>query len=270
MRPVSPTQVVRLARRSALALLALAAFAAPALAETAPAGDPKKAVDPKKDDTERPFTIAVLGDSLADGMWGSLYRGYVRQQKTVAIRRYAVNSAGFTAHNFEVDLEKALGKEKVDLIVFMVGANDRQRTFAVGNHREWAQFKTEKWHALYQQNIKRFLAEVQSKKIPLVWIGLPIMRKEDAAADAKMMNGIYRDVVAEHGMTFAEIWGVTANKDGEYDPFLEDDKGRKRRFRADDGVHFTELGYDHVARAVWKIVREKHPQFAKLWSVPEP
>ena len=218
---------------------------------------------------ERPFAIVVLGDSLADGLWASLYRGYIRAQKLVAIKRYAVNSAGFTAHSFEGDFEK-VAKDPVDIVVFMVGANDRQRAFAQGTPREWAQFRTEKWHTIYRQNIQRFLGLVQEKKVALVWVGLPVMRKEDANDDAKMMNGIYRELAATHGALFVDITAVTANKDGEYDPYIEDDKGRKRRFRHDDGVHFTDYGYDHVVRHVLKVAKEKLPQFQGFWSIPGP
>jgi hypothetical protein len=254
-----------------LALLAapLAPAGGHAWAETSTAGQ-NKTGEKKEKEVQRPFIIVVMGDSLADGLWGSLYRGYVRAQKQVRVSRYAVNSAGFTGHNFESDLDKILAKEKADLVVFMVGANDRQRVFAVGNPREWAGFRTEKWHELYRQNIQRFLGQLQAKKVSLIWVGLPIMRKEDASEDAKMMNGIYRELAAMHGATFVDIWTATANKDGEYDPFIDDEKGRKRRFRHDDGVHFTDFGYDHVARHVMKVAREKLPEFQALWSVPGP
>jgi len=219
---------------------------------------------------ERPFSIVVLGDSLADGLWASIYRAYIRSQKQVAVKRYAVNSAGFTAHSFEGDFEKIAKDQPIDLVIFMVGANDRQRAFAQGTPREWAQFRTEKWHNIYRQNIQRFLGLIQEKKVALVWVGLPVMRREDANEDAKMMNGIYRELAATHGALFVDITAATANKDGEYDPYLEDDKGRKRRFRADDGVHFTDLGYDHVVRHVWKVAREKLPQFQAFWSIQGP
>ena len=259
--------------RLALRLFALlAVFAAPiagAAAETANGGKTEEA---KKETSAplRPFSMIVMGDSLSDGMWASLYRGYIRQQKLVRVVRHGVNSAGFTAYSFETDFEKIAASGPVDLIVFMVGANDRQRVFAQDNTKQWAQFRTEKWHALYRQNIQRYLGLLQAKKVPIVWIGLPIMRKDDASEDAKMMNGIFRELSTAHGAVFVDIWSVTANKDGEYDPFMEDEKGRKRRFRHDDGVHFTDFGYDHVLRHVMKVAREKLPQLQALWRVPGP
>ena len=252
------------------ALLAL--FAAPVSglrAETTANGSQPKTEEAKKEvSAPRPFALIVMGDSLSDGMWASLYRGYIRQQKQVRVVRHGVNSAGFTAYSFETDFEKIAAQGPIDLVIFMVGANDRQRVFAQDNSKEWAQFKTEKWHAIYRQNIQRFLGLLQQKKVPVVWIGLPIMRKDDASEDAKMMNGIYRELSTAHGAIFVDIWSVTANKDGEYDPFMEDEKGRKRRFRHDDGVHFTDFGYDHVLRHVVKVAREKLPQLEALWSVP--
>jgi hypothetical protein len=274
---------MRLAVRLLAFLLLFAAplEASPVRAETANGGgtktDEQKSGEKKpekseeKKEAQRPFVIVVMGDSLADGIWGSLYRGYVRQQKLVRVSRYAINSAGFTAHNFETDYESVANKEKsVDLVVFMVGANDRQRVFEAGNYKQWAQFRTDKWFLLYRHNIRRFLAMMQAKKVQIVWVGLPIMRRDEANEDAKMMNGIYRELAAAHGATFVDIWTATANKDGEYDPFIEDEKGRKRRFRHDDGVHFTDYGYDVVMRHVMKVAREKLPQFQALWSVPGP
>jgi hypothetical protein len=252
------------------ALLAL--FVAPVSglrAEMTANGSQPKTEEAKKEITApRPFTLIVMGDSLSDGMWASLYRGYIRQQKLVRVVRHGVNSAGFTAYSFETDFEKIAAQGPIDLVIFMVGANDRQRVFAQDNSKQWAQFRTEKWHAIYSQNIQRFLGLLQQKKVPVVWIGLPIMRKEDASEDAKMMNAIYRELSTAHGAIFVDIWSVTANKDGEYDPFMDDEKGRKRRFRHDDGVHFTDFGYDYVLRHVMKVAREKLPQLEALWSVP--
>lgn len=261
---------MRLAVRLLAFLTLFAILPASAIAETANGSGVMN--DEKKDGgAQRRFVIIVMGDSLADGLWGSLYRGYVRQQKQVRVSRHAVNAAGFSSHSFESDFEKIAEKEKtIDLDVFMVGANDRQRAFVTGNHKEWAAFRTEKWHQIYRQNIQGFVALLQAKKIPMVWVGLPVMRREDASEDAKMMNGLYREVATAHGATFVDIFATTANKDGEYDPFLDDEKGRKRRFRHDDGVHFTDFGYDHVLRHVMKIAREKLPQFQALWSVPGP
>ena len=260
--------------RLALSLFALLAlWAAPfagANAESANGAQPKTHEAKKEISAPRPFSIVVMGDSLSDGMWASLYRAYIRQRKQIRVARHGVNSAGFTAHSFEGDFEKIAAKDPIDLVVFMVGANDRQRAFAQDNGKEWAAFKTEKWHAIYRRNIQRFLGLLQQKKVPTVWIGLPIMRKEDASEDAKMMNAIFRELASAHGALFVDIWSVTADKDGEYDPFMDDEKGRKRRFRHDDGVHFTDFGYDHVLRHVMKVARDKLPQLEALWSVPAP
>jgi hypothetical protein len=255
------------ARILALPVLLLALLATGQV--QAGSGGETKSGDQKQAAPERPFTIAVMGDSLSDGLWGSLYRRYVKFRKLVVVERHGVNSAGFTAHNFERDFEK-VAKQPVDLIIFMVGANDRQRAFSVTNARHWARFRSDQWFAIYRQNVDRFLDLVQSKKIPLIWVGLPIMRKADASEDARMMNGIFSQLVALHDDTFIDIWRTTADGKGSFDPYIKDSKGRERRFRADDGIHFTEYGYDHVARYVMKVAQEKLPQFQALWSVSAP
>jgi uncharacterized protein len=236
-----------------------AGLLAPALGlpSAAPAQDQANGKEKDKEKPPDPVNLVVFGDSLADGLWGSYTRAYVRMRH-VKVVRATQNSSGFTASAYEHELEKRMAAAKIDLMVMQVGANDRQRAFAPEG-REWAVFQTPKWHEFYRQRIGRFLAVVQEKKLRAVWVGLPIMRKEDARADAKMMNGIYREMAESHGVPFVDIWAVTANAEGEYDAYREDEKGRKRRFRADDGIHFTEMGYDVVARHVSKRVHELYP-----------
>jgi hypothetical protein len=234
-----------------------AGLLAPALGPPSAARADEKETGREKDKAPAPVNLVVLGDSLADGLWGSYTRAYVRMRH-VKIVRATQNSSGFTATSYDQELEKRLAAGKIDLMVIQVGANDRQRAFAPEG-REWAVFPTPKWHEFYRQRIGRFLAVVQAKKLRSVWVGLPIMRKEDARTDAKMMNGIYREMSERHDVPFVDIWALTANAEGEYDAYREDEKGRKRRFRADDGVHFTELGYDVVARHVSKRVHELFP-----------
>src|SRR5262245_52750499 len=139
--------------RLALRLLALlAVFTAPIAggrAETGNGSHPTTEPAKKEIAAPRPVAIIVMGDSLSDGMWASRYRGYIRAQKQVRVARHGVNSAGFTAYSFETDFEKIAAQGPVDLVIFMVGANDRQRVFAQDNTKQWAQFRTENWHVIY-------------------------------------------------------------------------------------------------------------------------
>ena len=61
------------------------------------------------------------------------------------------------------------------------------------------------------------------------------------------------------GLTYISTWNITSNEKGVYDAFFSDAKRRRRRLRADDGIHFSFLGYDRVAQHVLSIIRKKQP-----------
>ncbi len=70
-------------------------------------------------------TIAVIGDSLADGIWGGLYRKLYRD-KRFCVHRGAKNSVGFGASDMLEPLDRAFEAGPVDAVVMMIGANDRR------------------------------------------------------------------------------------------------------------------------------------------------
>jgi len=86
--------------------------------DEAPAGGDKKA-SPSK------LTIAVIGDSLADGIWGGLYRKLYRD-KRFCVHLGAKNSVGFGASDMLEPLDRAFEAGPVDAAIMMIGANDRR------------------------------------------------------------------------------------------------------------------------------------------------
>lgn len=207
--------------------------------------------------TKSVFTIVVFGDSLADGLWAGLYHYFLPQRGAVRVLRETKISSGFTAYNYQARLEQILRRSKPDLFVIQVGANDRQRM--VTRSRKLIRFKTDAWKAIYRERMDMFLARLKKAKVPTYWVGLPIMRNPKIAADAKMLNALYKAAALSHGYTYVSSWEVTANKQGAYAAFFPDAKGRLRRFRADDGIHFSMIGYGVVARHVLSVIKASQP-----------
>lgn len=208
-------------------------------------------------DRAKTVVIVVMGDSLADGLWASLYRSYARVRGVKVIRE-TLNSSGFTAYNWQAKLEGILRKYKTfDAAVVQMGANDRQRLIA--GRGKYPRFATEEWQRIYQARVERFMKTLSERKIPLFWVGLPIMRKENVRSAATMMNLIFKDAAKNSQATFVSSWSITANQDGEYVDFVRDDKGRRRRFRHQDGIHSSDIGYDRVGDLVIKTMRQALP-----------
>jgi hypothetical protein len=207
-------------------------------------------------------TIAVMGDSLGDGMWGGLYRLKVRDKRYV-FRRGAKNSVGFTGQDLIDMIDAALANGPVDAVVMMIGANDR-RSFFVGTQSK-ALFRSKVWRELYAGRVGAFMDKLQRHQLPTICILLPVMRADDASADARLIN----DIVSNAARTRPYVktlptWPITADGNGAYQAHFKDLKGVTRLMRANDGVHFTDPAYELIGDLVLKLLRENVPPFKIL------
>jgi hypothetical protein len=206
--------------------------------------------------------VAVTGDSLADGIWGALYRRLVRDKRYV-IRRVARNSTGFTTAGLIDQIEDAFKPTPADAVVMMVGANDRRSFFVNGKSK--ALFATPSWRDLYGGRAAAFMDELKGREVPVVWILLPVMRDETASRDAKLINDLVRKAAAERPWVHTlDTWALTADADGEYAAYFKDLNGKTRLMRDNDGVHFTPPGYELIAESVLNLLREASPKFRLL------
>lgn len=247
---------IRKATAGWIAGVVASAIAATALA-AGPASAQNKQMAATTANASKTFTVVVFGDSLADGLWAGLYQYFRRYGRNVRVLRETKVSSGFTAYNYQARLEQILRRTKPNLFVVQVGANDRQRM--VTRSRKLIRFKTDAWKAIYRERLDMFLARLKKAGIPTYWVGLPIMRDKQLNADSKMLNALYKAATLGHGYTYVSSWQVTANKQGAYSAFLPDAKGRLRRFRAQDGIHFSMIGYGVVARHVMSVVKAVQP-----------
>ncbi|HRD76550.1 MAG TPA: DUF459 domain-containing protein [Hyphomicrobiaceae bacterium] len=206
------------------------------------------------------LTIAVVGDSLADGMWGGLYR-MLQRDKRVLIVRGAKNSVGFAASDLTDMLDRAVAQGgKPDAFVMMIGANDRRSFFIDG--RPKALFKAPRWIELYTERVGRFMDHAGRHKVPVVWLLLPIMRASDATADAELINDIIVKAAASRPhVRLMPTRSITADDRGVYQAYFKDLKGQVRLMRAGDGVHFTDPAYELMADRVLALLRAASPRF---------
>lgn len=212
--------------------------------------------------TEPRATIAVVGDSLADGMWGGLYRT-VQKDKRYTVFRGAKNSVGFTGGDLVDMIERAFAAGDVHALVMMVGANDRRTIFVDGKPR--AQLGTSAWYDLYKERVERFMDEAGRRNVPLVWLLLPVMRDQQASRDAETVNAIVTAAAKDRGhVLLVDTLRLTSDEKGAYQAHFADLSGQRRQMRAGDGVHFEQPAYELFADLVLKRLREASPHFARL------
>ena len=202
-------------------------------------------------------TVAVVGDSLADGMYGGLYRV---ADKRYNVFRGAKNSTGFASGDLIDMLDHAIDSSKPDAVVMMIGVNDRKTFFEDG--RAKAVFGTPEWSALYKARIERFMDHAAKRNVRLAWILQPNMRSVDAAKDAELVNALVTEAARSRPQVMLiPTWELTSDDKGAYAPHFKNLNGEMKSMRAGDGVHFTFAGYDVIADRVYARLRAEVPGF---------
>lgn len=205
--------------------------------------------------------IAVVGDSLADGMWNGMYR-VVGKSKTYALFRGAKNATGFSNGTLTDMIDRAVAAGPPQALVMMIGANDRRTIFAEG--KPSAPYRSPEWCAIYAERVAGFMDHAGKLGVPLVWILLPVMRSEEATQDARMINDIVVSAAKSRPhVTLIETASLTADENGAYTAHFPDLNGQRRLMRAGDGIHFEMAGYELIANLVLKRLRELSPRFAQ-------
>jgi uncharacterized protein len=203
------------------------------------------------------YFVAVLGDSLGQMLARGLSEAFENRPE-VAILRKAKEDSGLVRDDFfdwiKVTQDLLASGEKIDFAVMMIGSNDRQTLHDANGSYEPG---TPEWQAAYTQRIETIAGMFRDKKIPLAWVGLPILRSEGLSADALTFNQFYRAYAEKAGATYIDIWEAFADEAGQYSASGPDINGQTVRLRAADGIHFTKAGARKVAHFVEPEIRRK-------------
>jgi uncharacterized protein len=234
---------------SAVGLLALAG-AMPVLAQ-APSSTVPTSAEPA------PFNLVVVGDSLGQGVWGSLYwRFYAtREVKVINATKAAT---GFNRTPYEESLDLGNG-QAAQLAVMMTGANDAQSAWALQEGGAPGLFGTADWAPLYRRRMDRFFDAAKARGTTVIWIGMPVMRDPGFERRMAVVREAQREACQARGVTYLDLVPPSVDEAGAYTETKKDDKGRFRTFRGDDGVHLTVYGSEWVAEIVLFTLLEEKP-----------
>ncbi|MGH6935767.1 MAG: SGNH/GDSL hydrolase family protein [Methylocella sp.] len=201
------------------------------------------------------YFVAVLGDSLGQMLAQGLGEAFENRPE-VAILRKAKENSGLVRDDFfnwtQATQDLLASGEKIDFAVMLIGSNDRQSLRDANGSYEP---RSPEWQAAYTQRIETIAAMFRDKKIPLVWVGLPILRNERLSEDALAFNEFYRAYAEKAGATYIDIWEAFADEAGQYSAIGPDINGQTVRLRAGDGIHFTKAGARKLAHFVEPEIR---------------
>ena len=112
------------------------------------------------------------------------------------------------------------------------------------------EFHEERWVELYRKKIDEMIGVLKSRGVPVLWVGLPIVRGPKATADTLFLNSLYRDAAGKAGISYVDVWDGFVDEAGRFLQQGPDFEGQTRRLRSYDGVYFTRAGARKLAHYV--------------------
>jgi hypothetical protein len=112
------------------------------------------------------------------------------------------------------------------------------------------EFRSERWVELYKKKIDEMIGVLKSKGVPVLWVGLPVVRGPKATADTLFLDSLYRDAAGKAGITYVDAWDGFADEGGRFLQKGPDFEGQIRQLRSYDGVYFTKAGARKLAHYV--------------------
>ena len=231
-------------------------------APAAPVVEDKPALLPRPADSL--FTIAVLGDSLGVLLGQGLTEAY-GDRPDIAVLRKARENTGLVRDDYFDWVKGArelLGaNDKVNAAVIMLGSNDRQH---LRDETGVFDVRAPRWRQIYGDRVEAIAQAFRARGVPLIWVGLPVMKSERFSGDMERLNEVIRERAGQAGATFVDVWDAFLDDRGQFATYGPDVNGQFQKLRAADGVHFTRPGARKAAHFVEteinRLVDAAHPK----------
>ena len=210
--------------------------------QAAPAAPSVAAVE-KSEDARK---ILVLGDFVAGGLAEGLEAAFAENAEVV-IRSRTNGSSGLVRDDYfdwPGRIAGFLEEEQPDIVILMVGANDRQQMIVDGRREEP---RSEGWAKEYEIRIRKLAAAVREHEAHLVWVGMVPFRFRNMSSDMIAFNDLYRRVTEEAGGEYVDVWGGFVDEEGSFASHGPDMNGQPAQLRAEDGINITRAGKRKLA-----------------------
>lgn len=209
------------------------------------------------------LNIQLFGDSLAQGLFLST-NPVMRRREAPRLLNGTRHATGLTRadeHDWVAVVRESLSRTPPQLVFVWIGANDFRSFVDRANRRRW-QFGTSNFHEAYRGAVQAISQAASEARAPLGWLGLPNMRDRAFADSARQLNDMIREGTQAAGGTYISTWEATSDADGRFRASIPGHDRLERRLRADDGVHFSDLGYRLMARLAFEKMAEARPPLA--------
>ncbi|MGE0749990.1 MAG: DUF459 domain-containing protein [Variibacter sp.] len=260
---------------------------------------------PKKPDIEPATHVVVIGDTMSEWLAAGLEEAFADTPDIGVTRNPKIAASLLRNEGRDTDavhaIREALAGEKAEFVVIMTGIADRhairerekakpaekkaneseKKTGESGQEAIAApepekpgamqtyEFRSDKWAEVYSQRIDDTIAALRSKRVPVIWVGLPPVRGPRSRADLTFLNDLYKDRAEKAGILYVDVWDGFMEESGEFSSYGPDVMGQVRRLRTGDGVNFTKAGARKLAHFVDREIKRLQ-QKATPVALPAP
>jgi hypothetical protein len=203
--------------------------------------------------------ILVIGDFVAGGIAWGLDQAFADEPK-LAVLDETNPASGLVRVDFydwNKVLPDLLNREKPDLVVLGVGANDRQQ---MRNGTARSAIRSDVWEKAYQQRVAGVADTLKVYGRPYFLVGTPPVRSTATSNDMVYINGLLKAGVVGANGHFIDVWNGFADENGQYVSSGPDVDGQPHQLRTGDGINFTRAGKRKLAFYVEREIR-KQPGF---------
>jgi hypothetical protein len=203
---------------------------------------------------EEVVKVLMLGDSLAATGFGAMVEKGLDAHPQVTCYRKGKSSSGLARpdfFNWADEARRQLDFRKPDLVVVIMGGNDGQDLTTKSGKGKRVHWKTHEWKIAYRKRMDDFLAQIGANDRQIVWLGLPQAGMRSFEKKLVTIREIQKAAVDALGdkATYLDTTPFLVDEDGKLNEFGRV-RGKKRKIRAEDRIHFTMSGSQFLANHV--------------------
>jgi len=217
----------------------------------------------------RQYSVLVMGDNVAQWLAIGLQEA-LNDKPGLSVLRKTRESSGLVqtgVYDWEKTMRDLLsGADKIDLGVMMIGSNDKQN-LREGNAS--LDPRTPQWSQMYSERVAAIARLFQDRKIPLIWVGMPVMKNDQLSAHLLTLNQIFKQQTEKYGAIYVDVWEAFVDDRNLFAFYGPDINGQIVRLRNNDGIHFTKAVARKLAHFVEKDLLRLYDSASPLAEPPQ-
>jgi hypothetical protein len=196
--------------------------------------------------SEAARVVLVVGDFMGSGLADALDDVFA-DNPDIRIVDGTNGSSGFVrndVYDWPENIGGLIEGEKPAALVVMIGSNDRQQIRVDDGNLA---LLSEPWSKEYKARATKFAKAIHDHAIPYIWVGQPAFKYKSMLSDMLVFNDVYKNVAADTGGTFVDIWDGFVDENGAFIYNGPDVNGQPVQLRGSDGINLTSAGKAKVA-----------------------